>query len=179
MRFFCQNQVTSKKNKKAINSPFTAIFCKLSNQINTKLIVQIRLFKTKMLCSPLQNTSVAHWWAMAHRLKTIELCFVRQLNIKNRKRTEKTFSKLDFQKLTKILINQCYFRSTKMLAQLADLRLCALMSLRLYVPASFCSCALMSAQLCPAPFCLRPYVVNRAMMDLMKTVVIYFRLMPK
>ena len=48
----------------------------------------------------------------------------------------------------------------KMLAQLADLRLCALMSLCPYV------CALMSvlyvpAPLCPAHFCLRPYVVDR------------------
>ena len=48
-----------------------------------------------------------------------------------------------------------------MLAQLADLRLCALMSLRPYVPAPLCPCALMSAPLCPAPFCLSPYVVYR------------------
>ena len=53
-----------------------------------------------------------------------------------------------------------------MLAQLADLRLCALMSLRPYVPAPLCPCALMSvplcpATLCPAPFCLCPYVVDR------------------
>ena len=38
-----------------------------------------------------------------------------------------------------------------MLAQLADLRFCALMSLRPYVP----------VPLCPATFCLRPYVVDR------------------
>ena len=47
-----------------------------------------------------------------------------------------------------------------MLAQLADLRLCALMSLRPYV------CALTSLRpfvcaLLSAPFCLRPYVVDR------------------
>ena len=35
-----------------------------------------------------------------------------------------------------------------MLAQLADLRLCALMSLRSYVPAPLRPCALMSAPLC-------------------------------
>ena len=34
---------------------------------NKQLIVQIQLFQTKMLCSPLQNTSVAH------RLKTTAL----------------------------------------------------------------------------------------------------------
>ena len=51
-----------------------------------------------------------------------------------------------------------------MLAQLADLRLCALMSLRPYVPAPLCPRALMflrpyvPATLCPASFCLRPYV---------------------
>ena len=44
-----------------------------------------------------------------------------------------------------------------MLAQITDLRLCALMSLRPYVPATLCSCALMSALLC-----LRPYVVDQA-----------------
>ena len=41
-----------------------------------------------------------------------------------------------------------------MLAQITDLRLCALMSLRTYVR------ALMSAPLCPASLCLRPYVVD-------------------
>ena len=63
------------------------------------------------------------------------------------------------------------FRSTKMLAQIADLRLCALMSLRPYVLAPLCPCTLMSSPLCPAPLCpatlcpapffLRPYVVDR------------------
>ena len=53
--------------------------------------------------------------------------------------------------LCKILINQCYFRRTKILAQLADLRLCTLMSLRPYVPAPLCPCAFMSR----APLCLR------------------------
>ena len=58
-----------------------------------------------------------------------------------------------------------------MLAQLADLRFCALVSLRSYVPAPLCPCALMSvplcpcalmsAPLCPAPLCLCPYVVDR------------------
>ena len=47
-----------------------------------------------------------------------------------------------------------------MLAQLADLRFCALMSLRPYVPVPLCPCARMSAPLCPAPLCLRPYVVD-------------------
>ena len=37
-----------------------------------------------------------------------------------------------------------------MLAQLADLRLCALMSLRSYVPVPLCP-----AHLCPAPLCRR------------------------
>ena len=45
-----------------------------------------------------------------------------------------------------------------MLAQIADLRLCALMSLRPYVLEPLCPFALMSAPLCPAPFCLRPYI---------------------
>ena len=57
-----------------------------------------------------------------------------------------------------------------MLAQIADLRLRAPMSLRPYVLAplcpfalmSLCPCALMSATLCPASFCLRPYVVDSA-----------------
>ena len=40
---------------------------------NKQLIVQIRLFQTKLLCGPLQNTSVVHRWAMAHRLKTTDL----------------------------------------------------------------------------------------------------------
>ena len=48
-----------------------------------------------------------------------------------------------------------------MLAQLADLRFCALMSLLPYVLRPFV-CALMSAALCPAPFCLRPYVGFRS-----------------
>ena len=47
-----------------------------------------------------------------------------------------------------------------MLAQIADFHLCALMSLRPYVPANLCPCALMSAPLCPARFCLRPYDVG-------------------
>ena len=61
-------------------------------------------------------------------------------------------SKLGFQKLNKIFNSQVrffgyiiIFRSTKMLAQIADLRLCALMSLCPYVP---------------APLCLRPYVLR-------------------
>ena len=45
-----------------------------------------------------------------------------------------------------------------MFAQITDLRLCALMSLRLYVLTPLCPCPLMSALLCPAFFCLRPYV---------------------
>ena len=49
-----------------------------------------------------------------------------------------------------------------MLAQLADLRLCALMSLRPYVPAPLCPCALMSAPLCPAPLCrVSHYIASR------------------
>ena len=63
-----------------------------------------------------------------------------------------------------------------MLAQLAHLRFCALMSLRHYVLVPLCPCALMSlcpdvcalmsaplcpGPLCPGPFCLRPYVVDR------------------
>ena len=40
-----------------------------------------------------------------------------------------------------------------MLAQLADLRLCALMSLRPYVLAALCPCALMSSPLCSVPLC--------------------------
>ena len=39
---------------------------------NKQLIVQI-LFQTKMLCGPQQNTSVAHRWAMALRMKTTVL----------------------------------------------------------------------------------------------------------
>ena len=39
----------------------------------SKKKMQIRLFQTKMFCGPLQNTSVAHRWDMAHRLKTTEL----------------------------------------------------------------------------------------------------------
>ena len=42
-----------------------------------------------------------------------------------------------------------------MLAQLADIRLCALMSLRPYVPAPLCPCTLMSLRsYVPAPLCL-------------------------
>ena len=48
-----------------------------------------------------------------------------------------------------------------MLAQIADLRLCALQSLRPYVLGPLCPCDLMSALLCPAHFCLRPNVVDR------------------
>ena len=44
-----------------------------------------------------------------------------------------------------------------MLGEIADLRLCALMSLGPYVLAPLGPCALMSALLCPASFCLRPY----------------------
>ena len=72
---------------------------------------------------------------------------------------KKLLLKFDFQKLNKILINQVRFfdsiiilGSTKMLAQIADLRLCALMSLRPYVFPRM-SCALMS---------LRSYVVDRS-----------------
>ena len=42
-----------------------------------------------------------------------------------------------------------------MLAQITDLRLCALLSLRPYVP----------VPLCPEPFCLRTYVVDRFIQD--------------
>ena len=45
-----------------------------------------------------------------------------------------------------------------MLGEIADLRLCALMSLHSYVLGPLCPRALMSARLCPALFCLRPYV---------------------
>ena len=51
-----------------------------------------------------------------------------------------------------------------MLAQLADLRFSALVSLRSYVPAPLCPCALMSlcpyvpVPLCPVPLCPAPYV---------------------
>ena len=68
---------------------------------------------------------------------------------------KKLLTKLGFQKLNKILISQVrffdsiiIFQSTKMLAQIANLRLCALMSVSPYVLAT----------LCPVPFCLRPYV---------------------
>ena len=44
-----------------------------------------------------------------------------------------------------------------MLAQITDLRLCVLMSLRPYVLASLCPCVLMSLR----PYVLRPYVVDR------------------
>ena len=45
-----------------------------------------------------------------------------------------------------------------MLARIADLRLCALMSLRPYVLVPYvletlCPCVLLSATLCPAPLC--------------------------
>ena len=71
-------------------------------------------------------------------------------------RTEgtKRIQKSILQKLNKILINQVrfflhviIFRCTKMLQQIADLFHSAL-----------CPCALMSAPLCRATFCLRPYV---------------------
>ena len=67
---------------------------------------------------------------------------------------KKLLSKLGFQKLNIILISQVpffaciiIFRSTKMLAQITYLRLCALMSLRPYVFALM-SCALLSSPLC-------------------------------
>ena len=68
---------------------------------------------------------------------------------------KKLLSKLGFQKLNKILISQVHFfncivifRSTKILAQIAGLCLCALMSAHPYI----------LVPLCPAHFCLRPYV---------------------
>ena len=79
-----------------------------------------------------------------HWFKGCALCD--NWTLKTGNELKKLFSKLDFQKLTKILINQCYFRTTKMLTQLTDLRLCALMSLSRYVP---------------APLCLRSYVADR------------------
>ena len=54
-----------------------------------------------------------------------------------------------------------------MLAHLADLRLCALMSLHPYVRVPLCPCALMSAPLCPAAFCLRSYVLRTFICALM------------
>ena len=48
-----------------------------------------------------------------------------------------------------------------MLAHIAYLRFRTLMSLRPYVSVPLCLCTLMSAPLCPEPFCLRPYVVDR------------------
>ena len=116
--------------------------------------MQLRLFQTKMLRGPTTKYFCGpqvenHWF------KGWVMCDNWTLKTGNKLKT--LFSKLDFQKLTKILINQCYFRSTKMLAQLADLRLCAL-----YVLGLLCPSALMSAPLrCPASFCLRPYVVDR------------------
>ena len=69
---------------------------------------------------------------------------------------KKLSSKFGFQKLNKILINQArffayiiIFRSTKMLGEIADLRLCALMFLCPYV------CALMFCELLSAPLCRR------------------------
>ena len=66
--------------------------------------------------------------------------------------------KLGFQKLNKILVSQVrffgyiiFFRSTKMLAEIADLSLCTLTFLRPYILASLCPCALMSCQLLSAP----------------------------
>ena len=70
---------------------------------------------------------------------------------------KKLLLKLNFQKLNKILINQVRFfdhliiseaRKSKMLAQI-------------YVSASLCPWAVMSAPLCFEPFCLHPYVVDR------------------
>ena len=107
-RFFCQNQVISKKekslhqtsngfssrkqviSKKKVFASESAIFCVFSVDLkknknkstrhspqlsasfltmsgNKQLTVQIRFFQTKMLCGPLQNSS------MAHRLKTTGL----------------------------------------------------------------------------------------------------------
>ena len=54
-----------------------------------------------------------------------------------------------------------------MLAQLADIRLCALMSLRPYVPAPLCPCALMSALLCPCALMSAPYVLRNFVCALM------------
>ena len=83
------------------------------------------------------------------------------------------FSKLGFQKLNKVFNSQVrffgyiiIFRSTKMLGEIADLRLCAaaplcpcdLMSLRPYVPAPLRLRPYVPAPLRPAPFCLCPYV---------------------
>ena len=42
-----------------------------------------------------------------------------------------------------------------MLGEIADLRLCALMSLRSYVSVPLCPCALMSCALLSAPLCRR------------------------
>ena len=69
--FFGRKQVISKIKKKQVNSPFTATFCKLSD--NVKEYKLAATFQTKMLRGPLQNTSVAFRWAMAHRLKTTAL----------------------------------------------------------------------------------------------------------
>ena len=67
------------------------------------------------------------------------------------------FSKLGFQKLNKIFNSQVrffgykiIFRSTKMLGEIADLRLCTLMSL----------CSYVLGTSVPAPLCLRPDVLR-------------------
>ena len=64
-------QKKKKTNSTRHSQQLSASFLTLSG--NKQLIVQIRLFQTKMFCGPLQNTSVAHRWAMAHRLKTTAL----------------------------------------------------------------------------------------------------------
>ena len=62
-----------------------------------------------------------------------------------------------------------------MLAQLADLRMCALMSLRTYVPRPYvpwplCPAPLCPVPLCPAPFCMSPYVGFRFKVQAQKQI---------
>ena len=60
-----------------------------------------------------------------------------------------------------------------MLAHIADLRLCALMSLRTYVLAPLCPFALMALRTyVTAPLCLHPYVVDRHSQELPKPRVL-------
>ena len=70
--FSGRKHVISKKNKSTRHSPqLSASFLTMSG--NKQLIVQIRLFLNQNALWPLAKCSVAHRWAMAHRLKTTDL----------------------------------------------------------------------------------------------------------
>ena len=117
-------------------------------------------FFFRVSCDFILMFQIDNWWFKEiNRNVSIDMFYSILAVLFSIKKFKILLSKLGFQKLNKLFNSQVrsfaypiIFRSTKMLGEIADLGLFALMSLRPYV------CAFTSFAFLSAPFCLRPYV---------------------